>query len=1097
MAGGQGITSGQGSVTPSESKSLSGSAVTSSPGTLSADLGPTLQALTGEGSVASAGTAVGSRILSLRSRKVGGGSASRALVGIPISSASGSILGGPGQALTTQLIGANQGSFGKSRSVTASGISISAAQGAVSAPSQSSGPLASDFRLTSSVGGTNLPFALGYSFRQGDVPSGQIATTSDASNWQCTVKATWPDGSLKFAILAGRKTLTAGVAATVTLTTASPSGGTSLTTTNLKNTGITASISCGSSGSASWSGTDFDSPFISFISGPTMSSWVFRKQVGSDTHLRAWMEIRLFVSGEVEVLPWVENGFLDVAGATARTETFSFTLGGTQRYSGALTLYPQQTIVLSSGWPMTHWLGTDPGCIPSHNTSYLISTKLVPNYWKRSPSATALNAQTQTYTPGGIGGHTTPMGSAGYQNAIGILPRWDALYCTSGDSRAFKAVEVNSAHFRTFPIAWRDSATGTCVQPTLRPTWTFFGAGGGGGYTRSAGSNQWELNHHPSAGFTAYLATGRWFHYDTLCLSSATCYLANSSTQGSGTSRMMNSEDRGTAWTYRTHGQLAAIAGSETIGSEYRTLTANNISWWRTNRVEAAGMNLLGYIHSYQLSTGAYGVGRLGPWMHSWWVAVNGYLYDMKSLSSQTNLTAVRDWMYKIPVGYLGVSGNVNSHSFTKAGQYSLKVADTQNNDPTTWYDSWGDVHTNSYGSSNSVSSNTLDAVTDPHQGNGWGETLGAIAYACDHNATGAVAAWNRLSGASNWASTFGAADFDGTPQFGITPRNVTVLQSLAADMVAGEWRQVTGTNLATTMFSTGASNTIDYLDKGCYDETHRQIRFIGAGHLTDLRWHQYDEDTNTWSVLVDPPWDGGSPESSAAQPGNGGAAPFNFHGYQNNAMDPVTGDQFVRRFGGSGTIHRYTRATNTWTTLAAQGSGSFGVGATEWLPTIGSQGGLITLQYDTVQRWDKQAGTFSNFTIPVPRENHPIAVRSVPNNIVLFGGGDNGNNLYSMSATGGITTRTSCPIGMGVTRSVTTACPVSGDLIVIGGSGNARKYNVATDTWSTLTLTGVPAAMPAVIADTTYVMAIPITSYGVIAFLFPSSPQMWLYKHV
>ena len=32
-----------------------------------------------------------------------------------------------------------------------------------------------------------------------------------------------------------------------------------------------------------------------------MSSWVYRKQVGSDAHLVAWMEVRLYVAGAVEL----------------------------------------------------------------------------------------------------------------------------------------------------------------------------------------------------------------------------------------------------------------------------------------------------------------------------------------------------------------------------------------------------------------------------------------------------------------------------------------------------------------------------------------------------------------------------------------------------------------------------------------------------------------------------------------------------------------------------------------------------------------------------------------------------------------------------
>lgn len=136
MAGGQGITSGQGSVTPSESKALSGSAVTSSPGTLSADLGPTLQALTGEGSTASTGTTVGSRILSLRSRKVGGGSASRALVGIAMTNTQGSMSRGNQITPTSILVSGSLGAFTKSSTRPISGISATLITGTFAIPGE-------------------------------------------------------------------------------------------------------------------------------------------------------------------------------------------------------------------------------------------------------------------------------------------------------------------------------------------------------------------------------------------------------------------------------------------------------------------------------------------------------------------------------------------------------------------------------------------------------------------------------------------------------------------------------------------------------------------------------------------------------------------------------------------------------------------------------------------------------------------------------------------------------------------------------------------------------------------------------------------------
>jgi hypothetical protein len=52
-----------------------------------------------------------------------------------------------------------------------------------------------------------------------------------------------------------------------------------------------------------------------------------------------------------------------------------------------------------------------------------------------------------------------------------------------------------------------------------------------------------------------------------------------------------------------------------------------------------------------------------------------------------------------------------------------------------------------------------------------WGNLMPAIAYAVDHGAPGASAAWARLTGASNW-SVLASAGFDDIPIWGIVPRS-------------------------------------------------------------------------------------------------------------------------------------------------------------------------------------------------------------------------------------------------------------------------------------------------------------------------------------
>jgi hypothetical protein len=169
------------------------------------------------------------------------------------------------------------------------------------------------------------PVALGFAFRQGDVPAGN-GVTADSGLLQVTPRNYWPDGSLKFAQLVWRGAV-GPAPTTVSLIAGSSASGAALTLANLQATGLSASIACGAYGTVSWSGNDWVSPFVfepgqsAWVSGPLMSSWLYRKAVGGDPHLVAWLEVRLYAGGAVEVLPWIENGYLNIMRRCSRARS--------------------------------------------------------------------------------------------------------------------------------------------------------------------------------------------------------------------------------------------------------------------------------------------------------------------------------------------------------------------------------------------------------------------------------------------------------------------------------------------------------------------------------------------------------------------------------------------------------------------------------------------------------------------------------------------------------------------------------------------------------------------------------------------------------
>jgi hypothetical protein len=621
-------------------------------------------------------------------------------------------------------------------------------------------------QLTSGVTGT-LPFTLGLGFGKGDVPG--VPVLSVASS-QVIVKSRWSDNSVKHAIASGHMALTAGVPATVNVTAAaSAPAGTNLTAADIQAANPSASIQLGSIGTVSLSSL-LGTPFRTWISGPEMVEAHYRSTVGSDPTLVVWFHVRLYQNGQVWVRAIAENGFLDVA-STAKTYVPAVTVGGATVYNnGGVAL----THHAHTRWTAEGWIGTDPQIVPKHNTVYLRATKLVPNYTTQfPPSAATLGGLYQNYVPMQNGNWTPQMGDTGYQAQTGLLGNWDALYVTSGaDARAYRSVLANAKALNSYPIVWTDSLTKLATIPSNRATWTISGANGGGATTVGAGTLIWDIAHHGSGGFLAYIITGDYYYLQTMEDQVSLVYLIDSSVHGSGTARVLQGQTRGAAWAQRTIGQLVGIAPADPVVNDYRTLLANLAAHWNGVR-QTAGVNPLGYLYDYDLA--AYGAGLTAPWQQHYWIQTYGAVSDLEPFADMTVWNAVRDHLYKAAVGILGPVGT-NNYCYTKASSYNIKISSGTSSDPTTWYTSWGQVYQNTFGAANTFCGTALEGDSSgiPALAFGyWGRLLPAIAYAVEDNAAGASASWARLTGSSNW-STFINSGFDSVAIWGILPRSVS-----------------------------------------------------------------------------------------------------------------------------------------------------------------------------------------------------------------------------------------------------------------------------------------------------------------------------------
>lgn len=1024
-------------------------------------------------------------------------------------------------------ISGDSGSYAKTGNVAAllKGYRSAADQGSYAVSGQSAtltgsfggsgGALASDFQITSSVGGTNLPFALGHSFKQGDVPSGQIATTADASSWQCTVKSTWPDGSAKFAILSGRKTLTAGIAATITLTAASPTGGTALTTADLK-TQLTQAVTvdAGAFGSATWSGTDWDSPFQTWISGPVMSSWIYRKQIGSDAYLTAWLEVRLFAGGSVEVFPWVENTSMYVAGITNRSATYSFTMGGSQRFSQAIDIKFRTRIPLvntSTGQggarSFAHWLGTDPDIVPGHNMAYLASTGLIPNYGYATPDSATLNAQVQVYTPNtnyGIASY----GAGGGGGALlgGRTNRVDVHACQIADERAYKAMMTYALSGGSWSLHYRDEAASGAKQhqPIALSDYTAKGlftgtpaivAGAGGMNVDDLGGFQSWQNY----GHLPYLMTGRHWFLDEQQFWLTYRYLWHSPSNRENTLMIApGSSTRERAWFLRDVAYvLADLPSGHLHLTDYTNAWQNNVqkfyervisgtrdsAKYQNNALGVLDLDPATYVNYADQGTNAWAT----YWQLSYLTQLIGHTWNLGLPQSdvyRAKHQAIRDVSYRHAVG-LGGDGGTNNWCWRLIDLYVLPYGSGSTGPSwTSWTSlksSWGSLYDEFALRTPSVKPTATPGATLVDQA---GSTVAAasiyqvnwlasLSYAVEHGAPGAAIARSRVLASSN-SGIFTTLNNDQSfNEHAITPRTWSAadLPTYLSGKAVLEWTSLTGIG-STSGIQPGGSfgtavNVVNAWGGGTMRQKTAQFILHGGGHGDYAGNEIYSinllADAPVWSRIWGP-----TPFAQVTgTPYYADGNPSSAHTYYYLQWDEVN-DRLMRVKGGPGwTVSGTTSEVNSWP-----------YGATNWnpdgthpdLPSSNGSGpgtcrdpvtGHIFV-WDSFgrSRWSPDTNTWvlsNNTSAGISTGENGMTVDTLRNRVVSLGGFSLGSNalLFWDIATNAVTTDTASGTGNFASQLGVAYDPVNDCIWYVGTDSVLRKYDCATNTCSAPTTTG------------------------------------------
>jgi hypothetical protein len=670
------------------------------------------------------------------------------------------------------------------------------------------------FRVISPVTQANAPFAYGHVFKKGDIPAGQFVD-SDLTDWQANPTTYWPDGSVRHAIISGRANTTANVLKDIVLSAST----TNRTGTALTEADLLAALPSGTNVTCTLETMNLSALVgtaalhRTVCTGPVMSNWIYRKQKSGSNHLVVWFDVRLYKGGTVEIFPWVENGFLTVAAPAAVDTTCRVFMGDAEVYVQTFTVKHHTRIPLVDGATHSYW-SVDPQITPHHDTAYLMDTKMVPHYGY-APSDTTLSNTSQfpvAYNTNMLGTTTAAMGNTGYAAHIGILPNWAAGYLASGgDARAYKATIVNGMAAGSWPVHYRDETTNEPLKftdyPNISITWGGSPAvpSGTGGVNK--GNNvdaSPDRGHQPSFGFLPWLLTGRWFFLDEHLLWFTWNYLQTNYQMREGAKSIyFDEQTRSRAWTLRTHAQALAIipeshpcfasfktsweANTDAYQARYITGTRDAGTW--ANNLGVVGLYNGAGAGSLYFSGDSYGYWWEANWQQQIFSLAFGTAWDMdlpQSTASKNSLLAVRNFVYKVPIGMAG-DGSPGTYNYRRFSIFEFPVGTDGAQPPTSWLADYGAVYAAqmAYGYDNANRASGVTALpaippgTDLYYGAtpvgadmwGWHSVVAfgrtALSLAVDHGVTGAAEAYGRLTGASNYST----ASFSDYSLWALTPR--------------------------------------------------------------------------------------------------------------------------------------------------------------------------------------------------------------------------------------------------------------------------------------------------------------------------------------
>jgi hypothetical protein len=306
-------------------------------------------------------------------------------------------------------------------------------------------------------------------------------------------------------------------------------------------------------------------------------------------------------------------------------------------------------------------------------------------------------------------------------------------------------------------------------------------------------------------------------------------------------------------------------------------------------------------------------------------------------------------------------------------------------------------------------------------------------------------------------------------------PQGTSALAALAASMSSGQWANFSMGGMSAALLDAGNSHSItEYASRGHWDPVHRKIQFWGQGHYSSEKLITWDDATNQWSV--------GTP----AIAGSIG------HAYYHLAMDPTTGDLYLRAFGS--TAVKKKPYGGAWVNITPfQNVSGQVAGALEWFPSANAgAGGLAFCDVKSVQTWAPTANAWStrSSTLSGLGNYHNWGVAA--GSSVYCGGGNGSTAMYRLDANGSVSAAPSTPITAGVGSGIVLRHPDGNHLLLFaqGATGAIHRFNGSS--WAT-------HGTHQIGGTTNLWFGVPVSTYGVIVFVAQtngaSSPTVTVYK--